>query len=57
MTINVSAEHIDKTFQGLLTQVRIPGFLLLEHGTNGNIEKELRKKETDPIVLFVWISE
>lgn len=46
ITVNVSAENIDKLFRLMVAEVRTPGFLLLEHGTNINVENELRKSDS-----------
>lgn len=54
ITINVSAENIDNVFQSLCEKVEKPGFLLIEHGTNANIEKQLRKSESDPFHKDVY---
>ncbi|QNU68305.1 hypothetical protein EHE19_007835 [Ruminiclostridium herbifermentans] len=54
ITINVSAENIDSVFRELCARVRTPGFLMLEHGTNQNIEKQLRKSDTDPMHIDVF---
>lgn len=48
INVNVSAENIDSLFKKLCTKVRTPGFLLLEHGTNEELEKQIRKSDTDP---------
>lgn len=53
-TINVSAENIDNVFKSLCGKVRTPGFLLLEHGTNRNIEKQLRKSDSNPFHKDVY---
>ena len=52
--INVSSENIDNIFQSLCKKVETPGFLLLEHGTNENIEKQLRKSDSDPFHKDVY---
>ena len=49
ITINVSAENIDSVFRSLSEKVRTPGFLLLEHRTHRDIERELRKNDTVPL--------
>ena len=54
ITINVSAENIDSVFKSLCKKVKTPGFLLLEHGTNENIEKQLRKSDLDPFHKDVY---
>lgn len=54
ITINVSAENIDNIFQRLCKKVKTPGFLLLEHGTNANTEKQLRKSDSDPFHKDVY---
>lgn len=54
VTINVSAENIDNVFRCLCSKVRTPGFLLLEHGTNAKIEKELRRSDSDPFHKDVY---
>lgn len=48
LVINVSAEHIEKLFCDLCTLVRQPSFLLFEHGTNANIEEQLRMSDQAP---------
>lgn len=54
ITINVSSENIDNVFQSLCKKVKTPGFLLLEHGTNANVEKQLRKSDLDPFHKDVY---
>lgn len=51
-TINVSAENIDVVFRTLCKKVNIPGFLVLEHGTNSEIEEDLRECSTDPFPVL-----
>ncbi len=54
ITINVSAERIEMVFECLCKLVRNPAFLLLEHGTNANVEKELRQSDTAPFHKDVY---
>ena len=53
-TINVSANNILRVFTRLAAEVKQPGFLLLESGTHQDIEKQLRKNETDPFHRDVY---
>jgi len=41
--INISRENLEKLFTRLSSVVRTPGFLILEHPTHRDKEKELRK--------------
>ncbi|HEX9058808.1 MAG TPA: hypothetical protein VF941_01370 [Clostridia bacterium] len=47
ISVNVSAEKIGALFKELCSYVRTPGFLVIEVPTNANIEKEIRKNDTD----------
>jgi len=49
ITVNVSAENIDFVFHSLCKKVRTPAFLILEHATHRDIERELRKNDTDSL--------
>lgn len=54
LTINVSAERIEPVFARLASEVKPPAFLLLETGTHRDVEKELRKNDTDPLHKDVY---
>ncbi len=54
ININVSSKNIDKVFRSLCLKVRQPGFLVLEHSSRDDVEKELRKSDTDPIHKDVY---
>ncbi|RCW49339.1 hypothetical protein [Halanaerobium sp. ST460_2HS_T2] len=47
--VNVSAENITDLFLCLVELITLPGFLVLEHGTNQKVEQKLRKKKYDPL--------
>jgi hypothetical protein len=53
-TVNVSAENIHRVFCRLAAEVNEPAFLLLETGTHRDVEKQLRKNDTDPLHKDVY---
>lgn len=54
LRINVSAERIEPVFARLASEVKPPAFLLLETGSHRDVEKELRKNDTDPLHKDVY---
>lgn len=54
LQINVSSPNIIKVFVELAAAVNEPGFLLLEVGSPEKIEKQLRKKDSDPFHKDVY---
>ena len=53
-TLNVSAENIFRVFLHLASKVKEPAFLLFETGVHEDVEKTLRKKDSDPFHKDVY---
>jgi len=54
LIINVSAERVPEVYLRLTHEVTEPAFFLMEVGTHEDVEKELRKNDSDPFHKDVY---